>query len=279
MPLSPCPPAMQGWAGRPRGRIRGPRSPCRRCLLMAPGCVSSSTSPVLSCLRGANAGKPSGLPHTPERSQLRRAHLARFPPPAGTARRGPRHGCLSTFTEQSALRLISSHPWRPWRQQPSQVPCAKRPLPRPPGGREGALHGPSLAARRVWFRATPARCSLRGGGRSPEGGRALLCVEGRMTPSSDQVRPGPSRGPEHPSRAAAPRRPSPGLWPVGRTSGSPSPPWTWSLPNLGHAPGIRGSEKCPPGPAALARVSPRTGPGCTSSRGRPPTSCTGCRRY
>lgn len=36
---------------------------------------------------------------------------------------------------------------------------------------------PALVARKVWLRATPARCSLQGGGHSPEGSRALLCVE------------------------------------------------------------------------------------------------------
>lgn len=42
---------------------------------------------------------------------------------------------------------------------------------------------------------------------------------------------------------------------------------------------VRVSERRPPGPAAPARVSRRTAPGCTSARGGRPTACTGCRRY
>ena len=137
---------------------------------------------------------------------------------------------------------------------------------------------PALEAQKVWLRATPARCSLQGCGHSPEGSRALRCVETGCTPS-DQVHPGPSRGPEHPAWTAATHRASPGLWPAGQTSGSPVPPWTWSLPSPGHAQDIRGLGRYPPGPAALARVSHQTGPGCTSSRDRHPTSCTECRHY
>lgn len=113
----------------------------------------------------------------------------------------------------------------------------------------------------------------------PSRGRTCSSLNGNQVSSHP-----PTRSVRSLQRPWAPPR----LRPHRRVSGAPGGQvgTAGSLPPLppppGHslspAPGVSGSEGCPPGPAAPSQVSRRTAPGCTSSRGRRLTSCTGCRR-